>query len=68
MYPSRSELIRAAVRDFILKESKAAKYNLEEQEIDDFDDENYVKIPIETKNEYDEPITEIRTFKILREA
>lgn len=72
LYPSRSELIRCAVRDFLLKEfkevRKLAKYAPEEQELDDFDDKNFVKIPIETKNDFDEPITELRTFKILREA
>ena len=53
LYPSRSELIRCAVRDFLLKELKMAnnmaKYN--EAEIDDFDDENFVRVPIESINE-----------------
>ncbi len=72
LYPSRSELIRCAVRDFLLKEFKLAqkmsKYDLEERGIDDFDDKNYVKIPVESKGDGEEPITELRTFKILREA
>ncbi|MBN1800431.1 MAG: ribbon-helix-helix protein, CopG family [Candidatus Lokiarchaeota archaeon] len=72
LYPSRSELIRCAVRDFLLREFKSvhkmSKYTLEEQGFEDFDDKNFVKIPIESKGDGDEPITELRTFKILREA
>ena len=72
LYPSRSELIRVAVRKFLLKELRLArnmaKYNVIEQEIEPFDDKNYVRIPIESKNEKDEPITGFKTYKILREA
>lgn len=68
LYPSRSELIRCAVRDFLLKELKMAnnmaKYN--EAEIDDFDDENFVRVPIESINEKSEPVREFKTYKIIK--
>jgi Arc/MetJ-type ribon-helix-helix transcriptional regulator len=68
LYPSRSELIRCAVRDFLLKELKMAnnmaKYN--EAEIDDFDDENFVRVPIESRNEKSEPVREFKTYKIIK--
>ena len=68
LYPSRSELIRCAVRDFLLKELKMAnnmaKYN--EAEIDDFDDKNFVRVPIESRNEKSEPVREIKTYKIIK--
>ena len=67
LYPSRSELIRCAVREFLLKELRLAKnmakYN--EPEIDNFDKENYVRIPVENKNK-EEPVREFKTYKILR--
>lgn len=68
LYPSRSELIRCAVRDFLLKELKMAnnmaKYN--EAEIDDFDDKNFVRVPIESINEKSEPVREFKTYKIIK--
>ena len=68
LYPSRSELIRCAVRDFLIKELKLAnnmaKYN--EVEIEDFDDENFVRVPIEGLNENSEPVREFKTYKILK--
>ena len=68
LYPSRSELIRCAVRDFLIKELKLAnnmaKYN--EVEIEDFDDENFVRVPIEGVNENSEPVREFKTYKILK--
>jgi Arc/MetJ-type ribon-helix-helix transcriptional regulator len=67
LYPSRSELIRCAVREFLLKELRLAKnmakYN--EPEIDDFDKEHYVRIPVDNKNK-EEPVREFKTYKILR--
>ena len=73
LYPSRSELIRCAVRDFLLKELKLAqnleKWHVNEPEVENFDDKNFVRIPIiNKKDENDEPITEFKTYKILREA
>ncbi len=68
LYPSRSELIRVAVRDFLIRELKMAdnmaKYK--ETEIEDFDDENYVRVPIERLNEKDEPVREFKTYKIIK--
>lgn len=68
LYPSRSELIRCAVRDFLLKELKAAnqmnKYNT--AEIDEFDDENFVRVPFEKLNDKSEPVREFKTYKIVK--
>lgn len=68
LYPSRSELIRCAVRDFLLKELKMAnnmtKYK--KAEIDDFDEENFVRVPITSINEKSEPVREFKTYKILK--
>lgn len=69
LYPSRSELIRVAVREFLLRELKLAntmaKYKETEPE-DDFDDENFVRVPIEKTNEKSEPIREFKAYKILK--
>ncbi|MEE9377793.1 MAG: ribbon-helix-helix domain-containing protein [Candidatus Lokiarchaeia archaeon] len=68
LYPSRSELIRVAVRDFLLRELKMAnnmaKYK--ETEIENFDDENFVRVPVERLNENDEPVREFKTYKIVK--
>jgi len=71
LYSSRSELIRCAIRDFLLRELKMAKniamYNQSEEEAEeDFDEENFVRVPMETVNENNEPIREFKTYKILR--
>jgi len=72
LYPSRSELIRAAVREFLLKElqmaKNMAKYNVPEFESikNDFDDENFVRIPVSKTNEDNEIVREFKTYKILR--
>jgi Arc/MetJ-type ribon-helix-helix transcriptional regulator len=69
LYPSRSELIRTAVREFLIKELKMArnmaKYN--KTEFDEvFDDKNFVRVPIETRNDKNEPVREFKTFKIIQ--
>ena len=68
LYPSRSELIRVAVREFLLKElalaNRMTKYK--ESEIKDFDEKNFVRVPIETTDENDEPVREFKTYKIVR--
>jgi len=68
LYPSRSELIRVAVREFLIKElkmaNKMAKYK--EPKVDNFDDENFVRVPVERLNKNDEPVREFRTYKIVR--
>lgn len=68
LYPSRSELIRVAVRKFLLKEleiaKKMEKYNKTEKT---FDETKYVKIPIDTiDKEKNEPVRKFKTYKILR--
>jgi Arc/MetJ-type ribon-helix-helix transcriptional regulator len=69
LYPSRSELIRCAVREFLIKELKMAKNmaKYSEAEYDEvFDEENYVRVPVESKNEKNEPVREFKTFKIIQ--
>jgi len=72
LYPSRSELIRCAVRDFLVKELNLArnmqKFETSKEEEEVFDDKNFVRIPVSGKDENNEPITEFKTYKILREA
>ncbi len=68
LYPSRSELIRVAVREFLIKElqmaNNMAKYK--ETKIDNFDDEHFVRVPIERVNENNEPVREFKTYKIVK--
>lgn len=68
LYPSRSELIRVAVREFLLKELKLAnamaKY--EKVEVDDFDEENFVRVPSESKDENGDSIRTFATYKIIK--
>ncbi len=70
LYPSRSELIRAAVREFLIKELKMVKHMTkppikpELKEVEE--DENMIKVPIEHLDENDEPVREFKTYKILR--
>ena len=68
LYPSRSELIRVAVREFLIKELKMAKkivkFN-EQPENDDFDEENFVRVPIE-HGDNSEPHREFKTYKIIK--
>lgn len=68
LYPSRSELIRVAVRDFLLRELKMAdnKAKYKEEKVEEFDEDNYVKVPVERLNEKDEPIREFKTYKIIK--
>ena len=68
LYPSRSELIRVAVREFLLRELKAADKmaRYKESEVSKFDNEKYVRIPIESMDENDEPVREFKTYKIVR--
>ena len=69
LYPSRSELIRCAVREFLLKELKKAKKFAKYKDTpeEEFDEENLVRVPIERKSEKDgEPIREFKTYKIVK--
>lgn len=67
LYPSRSELIRAAVRKFLLKELQMAKtmVNYKPEVKDEFDDENFVRIPVSNTNEDNEPVREFKDYKVL---
>ena len=68
LYPSRSELIRCAVREFLLRELKMAdniaKYK--ETEIEKYDPDKYVQVPIEKVNDDGEKIREFKTYKIIK--
>ncbi len=67
-YPSRSELIRHAVRKKIKKEInylKTIHIFKNEKELDNFPDEKYIKIPVDKVNK-DEPIREFKTYKIIK--
>ncbi|MHA1149848.1 MAG: ribbon-helix-helix domain-containing protein [Promethearchaeota archaeon] len=73
LYPSRSELIRCAVRDFLLKELKLARktamhYEPVPDNLAEFDleDKNYVRIPMDTRDENNEPKREFKTYKIIK--
>ena len=69
LYPSRSELIRSAVREFLKKKLALAKEILDQDnalEFEDFDDENYVRIPVEKKGEGDDSQSLFKTYKILK--
>lgn len=74
LYPSRSELIRCAVREFLIKElklarrlTKAPETSNEEMEEFELDKEKFIRIPFEKKGENgEEPKIEFKTYKILR--
>jgi antitoxin ParD1/3/4 len=68
LYPSRSELIRVAVREFLLREMEMAK-NIHKitnkAELDEFDNKKYIKIPVD-KVDLNEPVREFKTYKVIR--
>lgn len=68
LYPSRSELIRVAVREFLLKEIEMAK-NIQKytnkSDLEEFDDKNYIKIPV-SDDDKDSPVREFKTYKIIK--
>ena len=69
LFPSRSELVRVACRDFLIRELRITNNVAKEEinvEIQDYDKESYVKVPVEQKNEKNEPIREFKTYKILK--
>jgi len=67
LYPSRSELVRVVVHEFLLKELKLAKNTgkIETVDVNDFDDENFVRIPVANKTK-EEPQRDFKTYKILK--
>lgn len=68
LYPSRSELIRVAVREFLIKELRMANEMIKykEVEVEKLDDKNFVRVPIEKMNENNEPVREFKTYKIVK--
>jgi Arc/MetJ-type ribon-helix-helix transcriptional regulator len=68
LYPSRSELIRCAVRDFLIKELRRANEMIKykEVEVKELDDKNFVRVPIEKMDENNEPVREFKTYKIIK--
>lgn len=68
LYPSRSELIRCAVREFLLKELKMVKQiaKFKDEPIEDFDETNFVRVPVDNKKDSNEPVREFKTYKIIR--
>lgn len=64
LYPSRSELIRCAVREFLIKELKMTKkFEKHTKKTEEFDNKNYVRIPVEKDGER---VNEFKTYKIIR--
>jgi Arc/MetJ-type ribon-helix-helix transcriptional regulator len=68
LYPSRSELIRCAVREFLIKELRRANEMIKykEVEVEKLDDKNFVRVPIEKMDENNEPVREFKTYKIVK--
>ena len=68
LYPSRSELIRVAVREFLIKELRLAKnmpdYNKPDD--DNYDKEKFVRVPIIDNDNPNAPITQFKTYKIVK--
>jgi len=68
-FPSRSELIRVAVREFLIKELRMARNIIKysEPEFEEvFDEDKYVRVPIDSFNDNDEPVREFKSYKIVR--
>lgn len=70
LYPSRSELIRCAVKDFLLKEltmaKKFSKYNKKEDYEEGMSDSDYVRVPVKRTNEKNESVNDFKTYKIIK--
>jgi len=67
LYPSRSELIRCAVREFLKKKIELADtIKAQEREFEDFDEENYVRIPVEKRDNNGDSQSLFKTYKILK--
>jgi len=71
LYPSRSELIRVAVRQFILRELQLAKVSYpaplpSPTPIATFDEENFVRVPTTTREENGDTVREFKTYRILQ--
>jgi len=68
LYPSRSELIRVAVREFLIKELRRANETIKykEVQVEKLDEKNFVRVPIEKMDENNEPVREFKTYKIVK--
>jgi len=69
LYPSRSELIRVACREFLIRELRLAKEILRKQEPqkEELDEEKYVRVPYNnSKKGKKEPVREFKTYKIIK--
>ena len=66
LYPSRSELIRVAVREFLIKELKYAKLLQKTNEPELFNNENYVCIPVGKKKKNEDIEHRFKTMKIIQ--
>lgn len=66
IYPSRSELIRCAVREFLKKEIKMDKDMIRFKDAEnDPNLKNFIKIPVDNIDK-NEPIREFKTYKIIK--
>lgn len=71
IYPSRSELVRVAVREFLIKEMEMSDYIAKstfEQAKEKFfqADNSMVKVPIVREDENGEPVRDFKTYKIIK--
>ena len=70
LYPSRSELIRVAVREFLIKElkmaDKMAKYKEVKAPEEVLDEKQFVRVPITRLDEANEKVREFKVYKIVR--
>ena len=67
LYPSRSELIRVAVRDFLLKELRmASNLSLYQKKTPEekFDHQNFVRVPVADDIDFGD--RNFKTFRIVR--
>jgi len=70
LYPSRSELIRCAVRDFLLNELTLAR-NMARRMVatearPKLDESKFVQIPIDGIDDNGEPVRDFKTYKIVK--
>ena len=69
MYPSRSEHIRVAVREFLMDELKKAEnscmFKREDEIRESFDPEKFVSVPTIDFNENDEEVRTFKTYKLV---
>ena len=74
LYTSRSELIRYALREFLLEKLKMLKKSEQPEYVDmpkeqqDYESEQkqYIRIPIEVKDKTSKPKQEFKIYKIIK--